>query len=124
MNGIEADEARELAAAFEATPDVDAVRRGVRSLQRVMGCNKPRQATPGRFDLSLIHADTDPAALAERLACSGERRLSLCLQGPPGTGKSAFVRFLVERLGLEGYPIAMEQFWSLRKPSTRSPQGA
>ena len=23
-----------------------------------------------------------------------------------------------------GYPIVMEQFWSLRKPSTRSPQGS
>ena len=118
MNGIEAgaEAACELAAAFEATPgvaagataaarlaggDVDAVRRGVRSLSRVLACDKPPQATPPRFDLSLVHADTDPAALAERLASSGERRISLCLQGPPGTGKSAFIRYLAERLGLE-----------------------
>ena len=118
MNGIAAgaDEARQLAATFEATPgvaagvtaaarlaggDMEAVRRGVRSLSRVLGCDKPPQAAPLWFDLSLIHADSDPAALADRLASSGERRLSLCLQGPPGTGKSVFVRYLAERLGLE-----------------------
>ena len=116
-NGIAAgaDAARELAVAFEATPgvaagvtaaarlaggDVDAVRRGVRSLSRVLACDKPPQATPARFDLALIHADTDPEALADRLARSGERRISLCLQGPPGAGKSVFVRYLAERLGL------------------------
>ncbi len=118
MNGIAAGahEARELAVDFEATPgvaagvtaaarlaggDVDAVRRGVRSLSRVLACDKPPQATPARFDLALVHADTDPAALADDLANSGERRISLRLQGPPGTGKSAFVRYLAERLGLE-----------------------
>lgn len=118
MNGIEAtaDDVRELAVAFEATPgvaagvtaaarlaggDIDAVRRGVRSLSRVLSCEKPPQGTPDRFDLALIHADTDPSAVAERLARSGKRRISLCLQGPPGTGKSAFVRYLAERLGLE-----------------------
>ena len=118
MNGIEAsaDEIRALAAEFEAAPgvaagvtaaarlaggDVAAVRRGVRSLSRVLDCDKPPQATPPRFDLALIQADTDPAALADRLEASGERRFSLCLQGPPGAGKSAFVRYLAGRLGLE-----------------------
>ena len=117
-NGITAgtDEAHALASEFEAVPgvaagvtaaarlaggDVAAVRRGVRSLSRVLGCDKPPQATPARFDLALIRADTDPAALADRLETSGERRISLCLQGPPGSGKSAFVRHLAERLGLE-----------------------
>ena len=118
MNGIAAgaDETSELAVSFAATPgvaagvtaaarlaggDVDAVRRGVRSLSRVLACDKPPQGTPPRFDLALVHADADPAKLADRLASSGERRFSLCLQGPPGTGKSAFVRYLAERLGLE-----------------------
>ena len=118
MNGIEAsaDEIRALAAGFEAVPgvaagvtaaarlaggDVAAVRRGVRSLSRVLDCDRPPQATPPRFDLALIQADTDPAALANRLETSGERRFSLCLQGPPGAGKSAFVRYLAGRLGLE-----------------------
>ncbi len=117
-NGIEAgaDEARALAVAFEAVPgvaagvtaaarlaggDMAAVRRGVRSLSRVLACDKPPQVAPPRFDLALIHADTDPAALADRLANSDERRISLCLQGPSGTGKSAFIRYLAERLGLE-----------------------
>ena len=30
----------------------------------------------------------------------------------------------LERVAVAGCPIAMEQFWSLRKPSTRCPQGA
>ncbi len=117
-HGIEAkpEEARALAAEFEATPgvaagataaarlaggDVETVRRGVRSLSRVLGCERPPQGTPERFDPALIRADTDPAALADRLVRSGARQFSLCLQGPPGTGKSAYVRYLAERLGLE-----------------------
>ena len=117
-HGIEAkpEEVRALAAEFDATPGVAAgataaahlggggletVRRGVRSLSRVLGCERPPQGTPERFDPALISADTDPAALAGRLAGAGGRRFSLCLQGPPGTGKSAYVRYLAERLGLE-----------------------
>ena len=117
-HGIEAkpDEARALAREFEATPgvaagataaarlgggDVEAVRRGVRSLSRVLSCAKPPEGTLARFDLSLIHADVDPCVLADNLVQSAERRFSLCLQGPPGTGKSALVRYLAERLGLE-----------------------
>ena len=117
-HGIEAgpEDALSLAQEFEATPgvaagataaarlgggDLAAVRRGVRSLSRVLGSDKPPQGTPARYDPALIQADTDPLRLADRLASSGERRFSLCLQGPPGTGKSAFVRYLAERLGLE-----------------------
>ncbi len=118
QHGIEAgeDHARALATEFNVTPgvasgataaarlgggDIDAVRRNVRSLCRVMGCEKPPQGPPERFDPALIRADVDPVRLAERLAGSGNRRFSLCLQGPPGTGKSAYVRHLAERLGLE-----------------------
>ena len=117
-HGIEArpEDALSLAQEFEATPgvaagataaarlgggDLAAVRRGVRSLSRVLGSDKPPQGMPARYDPALIQADTDPLRLADRLASSGERRFSLCLQGPPGTGKSAFVRYLAERLGLE-----------------------
>ena len=117
-HGIEVQphEAQALASEFEATPGVAAgataaarlggggietVRRGVRSLSRVLSCTKPPEGTPARFDLALVCADVDPRVLADRLAHSGERRFSLCLQGPPGTGKSALVRYLAERLGLE-----------------------
>ena len=117
-HGIAAEpgDARALAREFDATPGVAAgavtaanlgagdlatVRRGVRSLSRVMGRHAPPQAAPERFDLAFVQADTNPRELADRLADSGERRFSLCLQGPPGTGKSAFVRYLAERLGLE-----------------------
>ena len=110
------EDSRALAVEFEATPGVAAgataaarlagggvetVRRGVRSLSRVLGCERPPQGPPERFDPALIRADTDPAALAGRLAGAGGRRFSLCLQGPPGTGKSAYARYLAERLGLE-----------------------
>ena len=118
MNGIEAgaDEARALATTFEATPGVaagvtaaarlagggiPAVQRGVHNLSRLLQCDRPPQAPPERFDLALVRADVDPAALADRLASSRERRFSLCLHGPPGTGKSALVRYLAERLGLQ-----------------------
>ena len=114
--GAKPEEVRALASEFDATPgvaagataaarlgggDIETVRRGVRSLSRVLGCEKPPQGAPERFDPALIRADIDPAALADSLAGSGGRRFSLCLQGPPGTGKSAYVRALAERLGLE-----------------------
>ena len=117
-NGLEAGEedARRLAVTFEATPGVaagvtaaarlagggiPAVHRGVDRLSRLLQCQRPPQAAPERFDIALIRADQDPAALADRLVGSQKRALSLCLQGPPGTGKSALVRYLAERLGLE-----------------------
>ena len=116
--GIEApsEDVLSLAREFEATPGVgagataaaglagggiDAVRRGVRSLSRVPGCERPPQGPPPRFELGLIQADTDPVTLAECLVRDAGRGFSLCLQGPPGTGKSAFARYLAERLRLE-----------------------
>ena len=117
-HGIEAgpDEAHALAHEFAATPGVaagataaarisgggiDTVRRGVRGLSRVLSCEAPPQGAPPLFDPTLIQADTDPVALADSLAASGEQRISLCLQGPPGTGKSAYVRYLAERMRIE-----------------------
>ena len=118
-HGIEApsEDVHALAREFEATPGagagataaaglagggIDTVRHGVRSLSRVLGCERPPQGPPPRFDLGLIQADTDPATLAECLVRrDADRGFSLSLQGPPGTGKSAFARYLAERLGLE-----------------------
>ena len=116
--GIEAgaDDARKFATDFDVTPGVAAgairgarlagggiaeVHRSVGNLSRVMGCEKPPQGPPPRFDLALIRADVDPATLVEQLASRGERHFSLCVAGASGTGKSAFVRYLAERLGLE-----------------------
>lgn len=117
-HGIESgkEDARALATEFDVTPGVasgataaarlsggglTAVRRGVRSLARVLSAEKPPQGTPERFDPALIRANGNPVKFAEDLVESGQRRFSLCLQGPPGTGKSAYVRYLAERLGLE-----------------------
>lgn len=117
-NDIEATPADvdELAREFEATPaiaagatvaariaggDLATVRYGVRSLSRLLSCDRPPQKAPAEFELGLIQADTDPEALATRITETARRNFSLCLQGPPGTGKSAFARYLAERLGLE-----------------------
>ncbi len=77
------------------------VRRGARSLARLLSGEKPPQRAPAEFDPALVRSDTDPVQLADRFARWGARRVSLCLSGPPGTGKSAFVRYLAERMGLE-----------------------
>ena len=117
-NDIEAEpgDALALATAFEASPgvaaevtaaarltggDIDSVRRGLQGLARALGCERPVQGVPVRFDLALMRSDTDLVGLADRLTDGNERRFSLCLQGPPGTGKSACVRYLADRLGLE-----------------------
>ena len=116
-HGIEAtsDDAEALAHEFDATPgvaagataaadladgDFDTVRRGIRSLSRVLGCERPNAKPAVRFDAALIEADLDVETLAARLE-AGQRRFSLCLQGPPGSGKSAYVRHLADRIGLE-----------------------
>ena len=117
-HGIQATPAQTLALAreFDASPGVAAgataaaaladghfelVRRGVRSLSRVLGCDRPALRGANRFDPTLLSADIDLTEVAARLADRGERRFSLCLQGPPGTGKSAYARYLAERMGLE-----------------------
>ena len=94
---------------------VEAVRRGVNSLMRVL----PRASTaresepPERYDPALTHADTDLCGLADQLAASESRRFSLCLEGPPGTGKSAYVRYLAGRLGL---PVLQKRASDLLSP--------
>ncbi|MDE0192670.1 MAG: AAA family ATPase [Gammaproteobacteria bacterium] len=117
-HGIDAtqEEAAALAREFDASPgvaagataaadlaagDFDTVRRGVRSLSRVLGYERPLTKPLVRFDTKLIEADVDVEDLATRLTSTGERHFSICLQGPPGTGKSAYVRHLAERLDLE-----------------------
>ena len=111
-----AEDASALAHEFDATPgvaagataaadladgDFDTVRRGIRSLSRVLGCERPEKRSAIGFDPALIEADLDVEALAARLEAGGQRRFSLCLQGPPGSGKSAYVRHLADRIGLE-----------------------
>ena len=118
-HGILSDEtvAGELARDYDVSPGVVAgataaaqlvegggiadVRRGARSLARLLLGEQPPQRAPAGFDPALVRAKTDPVELADRFARWGARRVSLCLSGPPGTGKSAFVRYLAERMGLE-----------------------
>ena len=117
-HGIDATEedAASLAREFDATPgvaagataaahlsggDFELVRRGVRSLSRVLNCEHACPRDQVCFDPALIEADLDVRDLADRLKATGQRRFSLCLQGPPGSGKSAYVRYLADRLDLE-----------------------
>ena len=118
-HGIASDEtvSGELAREFDVSPgvvagataaaeiveggDIADVRRGARSLARLLSGEQPPRRTSAEFDPALVRAETDPVELADRFARWGARRVSLCLSGPPGTGKSAFVRFLAERMGLE-----------------------
>ena len=124
------DTAAALAREFEVTPGVaegavraaalvgggvEAVRRGVNNLARVMPRVNTARASepPERYEPSLTHADTDLCRLADQLAASESRRFSLCLEGPPGTGKSAYVRYLAERLGL---PVLQKRASDLLTP--------
>lgn len=110
------EDVRQLSADFDTTPGVvagtttaaglsgggiDAVFRGVRSVSRLLGRERPPESKAGLFLPELIQADVDPLVLAESVARAGEMRFSMVLQGPPGTGKSAYVRYVAERLGME-----------------------
>ena len=116
--GIEATEEQALSLAneFPASPGVAAgattaasiaggdfnlVRRGVRNLSKVLGCERAKRPVPRRFDPELLESDMDLGSLADRLVNQGKRHFSMCIQGPPGTGKSAYAAYLAERLGLE-----------------------
>ncbi|MDE2734531.1 MAG: AAA family ATPase [Gemmatimonadota bacterium] len=92
-----------IAAASLCGGDLTAVRRGVRSLSRVIAGEKPpaNQGVSGKFDPTLIQADINPVGFADSIVKNDGKHFSLCLQGPPGTGKSAFVRYLAERLGFQ-----------------------
>ncbi len=81
--------------------DIATVRRGVRSLSRLLSGETHPQEDPSKFDPALMSAKFDLVVLADRLAKRGAKRVSLCLHGPSGTGKSAYVRYLGERMGLE-----------------------
>lgn len=56
--------------------------KAVRSLARVLLRERAPQHVPERFETDLVHADTDPVSLADRLADGGLGPVSFCLQGP------------------------------------------
>jgi AAA+ superfamily predicted ATPase len=90
-------------AARLAGGNVATVRWAVSGVARAMAGGRlpPPNGLGEPFDPLLVNADTDLAALAERLAAPGRpQRVSLLLSGPPGSGKSAFARHLASRMGL------------------------
>lgn len=91
-------------AARIAGGDPDTVSWAVTGVVRAMNNGKMpvANAAPAGFDPSLVAADVDLAALADRLAApNAPRAVSLLASGPPGSGKSAFARYLATRMGLE-----------------------
>jgi SpoVK/Ycf46/Vps4 family AAA+-type ATPase len=79
------------------------VARAARSIVQAMnGTPTPPSLGGGMaFDPALSAADCDLAALAERVAASGQSALSFCLHGISGAGKSAYARHLAERMGID-----------------------
>jgi len=90
-------------AARLAGGEVETVRWALSGVVRAMADGRMPLPEPvdGPYRPELINADTDLAALADRLACpDSPRRVSLLLSGPPGSGKSAFARHLASRMGM------------------------
>ena len=59
--------AAEVTAAARLTGgDIDSVRRSLRGLAGALGCERPVQGVPVRFDLALLQADTDLVGLADQ----------------------------------------------------------
>ena len=103
-------------AARLAGGNVATVRWAVSGVARAMAGGRlpPPNGLGEPFDPLLVNADTDLAAIAERLAAPGRpQRVSLLLSGPPGSGKSAFARHLAGRMGL---PVLLRRASDLLDP--------
>jgi len=84
--------------------DPDTVRWAVTGVMTAMNKGKmPKpEAAPDGYDPTLVSADINLSALADRLSApKATRAVSLLLSGPSGTGKSAYARYLASRMGLE-----------------------
>ena len=95
--------------------DLSTVRRHLEIMAQALqgGCKLPEEEkAPQAFQVSLINADTDLAALTRQIKKWGKLNFSLCLYGAPGTGKSAYARYLAEQLGLEVQQVRASQLIS------------
>ena len=85
--------------------NTETIRRSVAQKVKLRYGSRPPDTRPiEQYDPSLVHADIDMAALADRMVALGPRRFALCLSGPPGTGKTAFVRHIAEQMGIDLLP--------------------
>ena len=83
--------------------DPDTVNWAVTGVMAAMNSGKmPKpEASPDHYDPTLVSADINLNALADRLSApNASRAVSLLLSGPSGTGKSAYARYLANRMGL------------------------
>ena len=109
--------AEELAADFRITPrqvrnadlvavlsggGPDAARRAVREKARLLrGKGTAEAQAAEKYDFSLVHADPDLTALADRIVKIGRSRMGILLDGPSGSGKSEYAKQLAKRMGLD-----------------------
>jgi len=83
----------------------DAARRAVREkAQLLRGKGVAEARAVEKYDLGLVHAEPDLAALTERIVKIGRRRIGILLDGPSGSGKSEYAKQLAKRMGLD--PLA------------------
>ena len=67
----------------------EAARRTVREKgQLLRGRRSAEPTTAEKYDVSLVHADPDLAALTDRIVGIGRCRVGILLDGPSGSGKS------------------------------------
>lgn len=80
----------------------EAARRAVREkAQLLRGKGVAEARAVEKYDLCLVHAEPDLAALTERIVKIGRRRMGILLDGPSGSGKSAYAKQLAKRMGLD-----------------------
>ena len=80
----------------------DAARRAVREkAQLLRGKGVAEARAVEKYDLCLVHAEPDLAALTERIVKVGRRRMGILLDGPSGSGKSEYAKQLAKRMGLD-----------------------
>ena len=90
-----------------------AARRIVREkAQLLRGPGHAEAKAPEKYDLSLVHATPDLAALTDRIAAIGHCRLGILLDGPSGSGKSEYAKQLAQRMDLDPLPKRASELMS------------
>ncbi len=91
----------------------EAARRAVKEKAQLLRGKGTAEVKPAdRYDLSLVHADPDLAALTDRIVTVGRGRMGILLDGPSGSGKSEYAKQLAKRMGLDSLPKRASELMS------------